>query len=167
MKKIIIAAKSDNNVIGKDGDLPWHLPADLEHFNNLIRDGYIIFGRKTYESPQGKDIIELGKKFVVITRQKNYKVLEKVTVASTLEAAYQCALADEAAEVLVLGGAAIYQQAMNEVDVLIITEIHAQLEGDSFFPDIDPTIWKEVQRQDFPSDVQNPYPYSFVEYRRR
>jgi len=167
MQKIIVAAKSDNNVIGKDGDLPWHLPADLAHFKNLIQDGYLISGRKSYESPQGEEIFELGRKSVIITRQQNYQVRRGAKVAHSIDESYQIAEVDGAEEVFVLGGAGIYEQTINAVDKLMITEIHASFEGDTFFPEIDPEIWLEASRKDYPADAENPYPFSFVEYVKR
>jgi len=167
MQKIIVAAKSDNNVIGKDGDLPWHLPADLAHFKNLIRGGYLISGRKSYESPQGDEIFELGSHSIIITRQQDYQVRRGAKVAHSLEESYQIAEADGAETVFVLGGAGIYEQTVNEVDKLLITEIHATFKGDTFFPKINPAIWREASRKDYPADAENPYPYSFVEYVKR
>ena len=167
MQKIIVAAKSDNDVIGKNGDLPWHLPADLRHFKNVIRGGYLISGRKSYESPQGDEIFKLGSNSIIITRQQDYPVRRGAKVAHSIEESYEIAKADGAEEVFVLGGAGIYEQTVNEVDKLVITEIHATFDGDTFFPEIDPEIWQEAKREDYPADAKNPHSYSFVEYVKR
>ena len=163
MEKVIIAAKSDNNVIGVDGGLPWHLPADLTFFNQQIEGCYLLSGRKSFESDQGKEIFQ-GKPFVIVTRQQDY-CLEKGKVAHSLEEGISMAEADGAKRLCILGGGEIYRQAMPVADRLIITEVHTQVEnGDAFFPEISPRRWKEYRSESHKKDERNPYDFSFVFY---
>lgn len=166
MQKIIIAAKSDNNVIGKDGGLPWHMPADEAFFRRTIADGWLLSGRTSYESNQGTSLFHQDRDFIIVTRQEDYEAPGGIVVHS-LEAGFAQAAANDADKLYVLGGGEIYKQAIDEVDQLIITEIHTEIEGDVFFPEIDHNKWREVSRADHPSDADNPYAYSFVVYERR
>lgn len=165
MKKIIIAAKTKNNVIGADNDLVAHLPADLDHFYRTIKGQYLLTGRKSYESSQGDDTFHLGKKTVVVTRREDYDTSNAI-VKHDLAAAFEWADQDDAESIYILGGGSIYEQTITEADVLIITHIDVEVEGDTFFPNIDEAVWREVKRQDFKKDEQNPYNYSFVWYKR-
>jgi dihydrofolate reductase len=163
MIKSIIVARADNNVIGKDNKLVWHMPNDLKHFKNTTMGHYIIMGRKTFES-QKKPLP--GRTSIIITRNKNYKA-EGCYVVHSLEDAYQIGREHDQKEVFVLGGAEIYTVALKSVDKIILTEIKAEFEGDAFFSQIDPERWKEVKREDFDADEKNPYPYSFVELEKK
>lgn len=165
MQIIIVVAKSDNQVIGKDNDLVWHLPADLRFFMDTIAGAYLATGRKSYESTQGEDVFGLHRQFVIITRNKKYQT-ERGKVAHSLAAAIQLAEADGAKRLCILGGATIYEQALKVADRMILTEVHANFEGDTFFPTIDPNQWKEASRIKHFKDVENPYDYSFVVYKR-
>ena len=166
MEIIIVAAKSDNDVIGKNNELVWHLPADLRFFKQTIQGAYLITGRKSYESAQGQDIFTKDRKFIIVTRNKSY-CSEKGMIAHSLPAAIEIAEKHGAERICVLGGAEIYQQAMDWADKLIITEVHGIFEGGSFFPKIDSRKWEAISRKDFPKDEENPFSYSFVEYSRR
>lgn len=166
MKKIIIAAKSSSNAIGADNDLLWHLPADLAHFYSTIIGKYVLTGRKSYESAQGSDTFPLAKKTIVLTSQKGYKA-ENVKVLHHLNEAFQWAEEDGAKELYILGGGAIYAQSLPMMDLLIITEVHTDIDGTVYFPEIDPMEWEEVSRMDFDKDENNPYSYSFVRYEKR
>ena len=163
MIKSIIVARADNNVIGKDNKLVWHMPNDLKHFKNTTMGHYIIMGRKTFES-QKKPLP--GRTSIIITRNKNYEA-EGCYVVHSLEDAYKIGRENKQKEVFVLGGAEIYTIALDSVDKIILTEIKAEFEGDAFFPEIDPEKWKEVKREDFAADEKNPHPYSFVEYEKK
>ena len=163
MEKVIIAAMSDNRVIGIDGGLPWRLPADLAFFFRQIEGCYLLSGRKSYESDQGKEIFQ-DKPFVVVTRQKGYEP-QGGKVAHSVEAGVAIAEADGAERLCILGGGEIYRQALSIADKLIITEVHTRIEnGDTFFPDIDPQHWKEYKRESHKKDEDNPYDFSFVFY---
>jgi dihydrofolate reductase len=165
MEKIIVAAKSENRVIGKDNNLVWHLPADLRFFRNTIIDAYLLTGRKSYESAQGSEIFADDKDFVIITRNKKYKV-KHGKIAFSIEAGIEIAERDGAEKLCILGGAGIYEKAMDLADKMILTEIHATFEGDRFFPSIDTTKWREISRIKHLKDEENPFDYSFVVYDR-
>lgn len=166
MKKIIVVAKTKNNVIGADNDLVVHLPADLEHFYKTIRGQYLLTGRQSYESDQGNDTFHLGKKTVVLTRKKEFKA-EQAIVQHSVEAAFRWAEKDGAAALYILGGASIYKQTIADADQLIVTNIDVTVDGDSFFPAIDLEVWKETKRIDCEKDAVNIYDYSFVWYEKR
>lgn len=166
MVTVIIAAKSDNGVIGKDGDLPWNLPADLAFFRRQIEHCFLLSGRRSYESPQGQDIFEGRSDVIVLTRRQNYRPPSGL-VAHSLADAFSLAKAAGAERLCILGGADIYRQAMAFTDELIITEVHTELAGDAFFPPIAPEQWEEVRREDYTADKANCHAYSFVFYRRR
>ncbi len=165
MEKVIIVAKSDNNVIGKDGELAWDMPADEDFFLHQIKGCYLLSGRRSYESSQGKKIFN-GKDFVIVTRQKGYQA-EGGKIAHSVDEAIATAETDGAQRLCILGGGEIYRQSMKKADRLIVTEIHVEIpDGDAFFPEIDPHYWKEYKRENHPKDELNPYPFSFVYYAR-
>jgi dihydrofolate reductase len=157
----IIAAIADNNALGKDNQLIWHLPADLKRFKQVTLNHHIIMGRKTFES-LGKPLP--NRTSIIITRNKNYKVAGCIVVNS-LEEALKAAEKDE--NPYILGGAEIYKQAIEIADKLDITFVHHNFEADAFFPKIDTTIWKETSRQDFKADDKNKYDYSFVSFEKK
>ncbi len=163
MIKAIIAAVAANRTIGKDNNLVWHLPADLRHFKNTTTGHYIIMGRKSFESI-GKPLP--NRTTIIITRNPDYRQ-EGAFVVNSLEAALEKAEKDRQGKVFILGGGQIYQKAISISDYMYITEVHESFEGDTVFPEIDPAMWREVHREDFPADEKNKYAYSFVEYRRR
>ena len=136
MEKVIMAAKAANNVIGKDNSLPWHLPADLEFFLRTIEGEFLIAGRKFFESIQGKEVFHEGVEGIVISRQKDYES-PTVLVAHSIEESFQLAEQKKVQKIYILGGGKIYQQTIALADRLIITEIHADFEGDTFFSEID------------------------------
>jgi dihydrofolate reductase len=166
MKIILIAAKSDNNVLGYQGDLPWHLPGDLAFFEAQIKTGFLLTGRTSYASPQGQEVFANRSDLVVVTRQKDFKI-EHGFVAHDIEAAFALAKSKGVERLLVLGGAEIYAQTIHLADELIITEVHGTFQGDSFFPAIDPQEWKEISRTNFPADAVNAFAYSFVRFEKR
>lgn len=156
----IIAAIAHNNVLGKDNQLIWHLPADLKRFKKTTSDHCVIMGRKTYES-LGKPLP--NRTNIVVTRNTDFKREGCVIVHSLKEAIY-VAKADD--NPFILGGANIYQQAMAVADILDLTFVHHTFEGDVFFPEIDLKIWKETARKDFKADDKNKYDYSFVRFEK-
>lgn len=151
----LVVAASDNNVIGKNNKLLWHLPQDLKYFKNVTWAMPVIMGRKTFES-LGKPLN--GRYNIVITRQKNWKP-EGVVVVSDLQAAYKAAEAADTREVFVLGGGEIYAQAIGDADKIHLTRVHAQLDGDTHFPVLDKS-WRLQYRVDFPADDKHQYPFS-------
>ncbi len=154
----IIAAIANNNALGKDNDLIWHLPADLIRFRKTTTGHHIIMGRNTYESI-GKPLP--NRTTVIITRNKNYKA-EGCIVVNSIKEALNIAKNDESP--FIIGGAQIYKEAIELVDKLDITEVHHKFDADVFFPEIDKEKWLETSRQRFSKDEKNIYEYSFVQY---
>ena len=166
MKKIIIAAVADNQAIGTQGELSWNMPADLAFFEQQIEGAFLLTGRTSYESEQGKELFS-KRDFVVLTSRKDY-VVEGGFVAHSIDEAFEIASQQSHDRFCILGGANVYKQTINLADELIITEIHTNIDNaDAFFPIIDPDLWIEVQRTDYPSDQENAFPYSFVFYQRK
>ncbi|AEE53511.1 dihydrofolate reductase [Haliscomenobacter hydrossis] len=163
MKKTIIAAKSDNNAIGIKQTLPWHMPADIKFFLAQIQNGYLLTGRNSYLTPEGLGLFAKRKDVIVVTRQKDYQAAN-ANVVHSVEEAFALAETLGVQQLNILGGAEIYAQTIHLADEMIITEIHAICEGDTFFPEIDLSFWKETKREDHPADEENPHPYSFVWY---
>lgn len=163
MKISIIVAKGSNNVIGKDNKLPWHLPGDLRHFKKTTSGYHVIMGRKTFEST---DKPLPNRTSIVITRNKHYTVPEEHYVVHDLDAALEVARSKGLARVFILGGAEIFKIALTVVDELIITEIDASPEGDTFFPTLDYSQWEKISQEDFIPDEKNEFGYSFLTYKR-
>lgn len=163
MKIILIVAKAKNNVIGKDNQLIWRLSADLKRFKNLTSGHSILMGRKTYES-LGKPLP--NRTHLIITRNPDFQVPEGHFCFSSVENAFIFCNKTGVENLFIIGGGQIYHDSINLCDRLEITEVDAEPEGDTFFPKIDPEIWKEVGRESHPSDEKNEYPYSFVTYEK-
>ncbi len=156
----IIAAVSDNYVLGKNNQLIWHLPEDLKRFKRITAGHSVIMGRKTFESLKGP----LPKRRnIIVTRNKNYKVAN-CEVVHSLEEALKMTQADE--NPFILGGAQIYEQALDFADFIDLTWVHHNFDGDAFFPKIDHNIWIEIEREEHKKDEYNPYDYSFVRYKK-
>ncbi len=158
----LIVAMSANRVIGRDGDLPWHLPGDLRHFKKTTMGHHLIIGRATWDEV-GKPLP--GRTMVVITRNRRFRA-DNVLVAHSVDEAVALARDDD--EPFIGGGAEIYRQALEAgiVDRLYITRIHADIAGDTFFPAIDLDNWLLADRVDHPADEKNEFPYSFERYDR-
>lgn len=159
MKISLILAKSKNNVIGRNNQLPWHLPADLKHFKALTMGKPIIMGRKTYESI-GKALP--GRRNIIISHQKNLKI-ENGEVFSSIEAALSAL--KTASEVMIIGGANLYQQFIDRAESIYMTVIDAEFEGDTFFPPLLPQ-WKLLAEEKFLADDKNRYGYCFQVWER-
>ena len=156
----IIAAIAENNALGKNNDLIWHLPADLKRFKKTTTGHHIIMGRNTFESI-GKPLP--NRTTVIITRNPDYKV-EGCIVVNSLEKALEIAKNDETP--FIIGGAQIYKQAISIADKLDITEVHHSFDADVFFPEIDTNIWEETSRELFKADEKNKFEHSFVSYNK-
>ncbi len=163
MKLIPIAAVANNNVIGKDNKLLWHMSHDLKRFKELTMGHSIIMGRKTFESI-GKPLP--GRKTIVVTKQENYDA-KGCEIATSLKDAI-CKVKDES-EVFVAGGGEIYRQiiGLHQTRRIYLTRIYANFEGDSFFPEIDSAKWELIEREEHEPDEKNPYPYAFLTYKRK
>ena len=159
----IIVAAGEDNAIGKDNDLIWHLSNDLKRFKALTSGHYIIMGRKTFESfPKPLP----NRTHVVITRQEDYKAPDGVIVVNNLEDAIDASKKDN--QPFIIGGGEIYKQSMALADKLEVTRVHSTFEdADTFFPEIDPAKWKEVGRTTHDADEDHKYAFSFITYERR
>lgn len=164
MKLALIAAYAQNRVVGIDNKLPWHLPEDLKYFKRCTSGKAIIMGRKTYESI-GRPLP--NRTNIVITRNPAFKA-DGVKIVTSLNDAIELAAAvnevNGVDEIMVIGGAAIYELTLPMADRLYLTHVHAQVEGDAYFPEVDFSNWREVERADYASSETNPYDYSFVVY---
>lgn len=152
----LIVATDEKNGIGKNNQLPWHLPADLKHFKTLTTGHPIIMGRKTFDSI-GKALP--NRRNIVVSRQRSY-VAEGAEVVSSLQDAFD--LCREESEAFVIGGAQIFEQALPLADILYLTVIHHQFDADTFFPEIDPTSWIETESSTHAPDEKNIYSYTFI-----
>lgn len=166
MQIVLIAAKSDNHIIGDGKDLVWNLPADEAFFRQQIRHCFLLSGRVSYESPQGADVFAGRDDLVILTRQQDYRPAAG-QVAHSLPEALAIAGKAGAQKLCVLGGEEIYRQTIHLADQLIITEIHGIFEGSATFPAIRSEEWIEEYREDHRRDANNPFDYSFVFYKRR
>ena len=161
MKISLIAAMGFNRVIGKENRMPWHMPADMRHFRSLTLGKPVIMGRNTFESI-GKPLVKRTN--IVVTSATDYEA-PGCTVVHTLDGAL--AATDEADEVMVIGGARLYEQFLPQADRLYLTLIEAKVEGDTFFPEYTLAEWEEVSREPHDADAANPYPYTFMVFHRR
>lgn len=157
-----VVAMASNRVIGRDNALPWHLPNDLKFFKRTTMGKPIIMGRRTYDSI-GRPLP--GRANIVITRRRDYQP-EGVKVVHGLREALQLAehigIIDGVTETAIIGGAEIFREALPLTDRIYLTEVHAEVEGDVFFPEFDRSQWEEVGREDCKAEGPNPYDYSFV-----
>ena len=156
----LIAALSENGVIGRDNALPWRLPADLAHFKRLTLDKPIIMGRKTWESLPG---LLPRRRHIVVTRDTGY-VADGAEVVHSPEQAIDSAGAD--GEIMLVGGAALYAWMLPMVARMYLTHVHAYVPGDARFPEFDAREWRETRRERHAADKRNPHDYSFVQLQR-
>lgn len=167
MEKCIIVAIADNNAIGKDNSLLWHISEDLKFFKRTTSGCPVIMGRKTFESI-GRPLPKRTN--IVISR--GFDAPEGVMVVSSLEEAYNAASDVTSGEVgtspsrcFVIGGGQIYAQALDSADRLIVTHVHTVIEdADTFFPSIDPAVWTVEDRSELMHDEETGYGFEFVEY---
>ena len=143
----IVAAIADNNAIGKNRALLWHMPADMKRFKELTTGHAVIMGRKTFESlPKGG-----------LPNRKN------IVLTTLPEAGFE-----KEQDIFIIGGALVYRQALGIADKMYLTRVHAEFpDADSFFPVVNWDLWEEVEREEFPADEKNPYPYTFLTYVRK
>ena len=163
----MMVAKATNNVIGRNNKLPWYLPNDLKYFKQVTFGKPVIMGRKTWESLKGPLPARTN---IVITRQPAYQAEGAKVVATVDDAitmAENVAFIEGQEEAVIMGGAEIYALALAQTQRLYLTEVHAEVDGDTFFPEYDKGEWEEIAREDFPAEGPNPYDYSFVVYERK
>lgn len=160
MQKNIIVAIADNNAIGRNNELLWHISEDMRFFRRTTLGSPVIMGRKTFESI-GRALP--GRVNVVISR--GFSTGEEVEVVGSLEQAYKVAESTNLEKCFVMGGGQIYAQALPSADRLIVTHVHTVIDdADTFFPPIDPQVWKVSQRSELFTDEETGYTFEFVEY---
>lgn len=162
MRISLIVAVTDNQVIGKDNRLLWHLPNDMKFFKNTTWAMPVIMGRKTFES-LGKPLT--GRTNIVITRNPGWKQ-DGVLVAGDLAQSLALAATTDAREVFVIGGGEIYQQALPKAHRIYMTRVHTVMEGDTFFPGVAAPEWTLLSQLDFTADEKHAYPYCFQVWER-
>lgn len=166
VKIAAIVAVASNGVIGRNNQLPWHLPNDLKYFKATTMGKPVVMGRKTFESI-GRPLP--GRTNIVVTGNSSYSA-QGVEVAYSLNDAIKLAkrvAVDEGAkELMIIGGAKLYAEALAQVSRLYLTEVQADVEGDAYFEALNLSEWTESARQSFKAEGKNPYNYSFVVYDR-
>lgn len=155
-----VVAVARNGVIGRGNELPWRLPADLQHFKRTTLGHPVLMGRRTWESI-GRPLP--GRANIVLTRSREY-VAPGAVVVPSLDAARAAAGTAEA--LMVIGGAELYRALLPDCAVLHLTEVHADVEGDVRFPDWNPAEWRETWREEHSADERHAHPYSFVRLER-
>ncbi len=160
---VMIAAAGENNALGRDNDLIWHLPDDFKRFKRITTGHTIIMGRKTFESfPK-----PLPNRFhIIITRNREYQVNHpECKVVHDLEEALN--MVSEEDRAFIIGGGEIYKQALPHTDRIELTRVHANFEADTFFPDIDPDQWELLEESYHPKDERHKYPFTYLSYTRK
>ncbi len=168
----IVAAMAENRVIGRDGGIPWRLPADLARFRALTMGKPVIMGRLTHESI-GR-VLD-GRHNIVLSRQRGFRTpgvpVRELTVVHSLEEAFEKARdvvsSSHVEEIAIVGGASVYEQALPGADRIHLTVVHASVDGDARFPELDPGAWREVSRAKRAADAPNGFDLSFIELERR
>ena len=163
----LVVAAAENNVIGRDGDMPWRLSTDLKRFKALTLGKPMIMGRKTFDSI-GKTLP--GRTTIVVTRDKEWQAEGVVPVSSlplALELAQQIADSSGVDEVCIVGGGEIYKQALADATVVHLTRVHAQPDGDTVFPDLSTEDWQETHREVIPAGEKDSAETTYLVYRRR
>jgi len=158
----LIVAASQNNVIGLNNQLPWHLPGDLQYFKAMTLGKPVIMGRKTFESI-GKPLP--GRDNIVISRQADYAA-EGIKLVSSLKQAIELGesinLINGAQEVMIIGGAQIYAESLRMADRVYLTRVHREVEGDAYFPELEADVWQEIAREDMTAKEPNPFDFSYL-----
>jgi dihydrofolate reductase len=163
----IVAARSENDIIGRGQHIPWHLPADLKHFKNLTTGHTIVMGRKTFDSI-GRALPK--RRTIVITRNTVFDDPD-VTVASSLDEALHVAMqdsyeSDDPVEIFIIGGGEIYRQAIPRAKKMFLTRVHSEIEGDVRFPEFGDKEWECVSAERHAADAKNAYDYTFEVWER-
>lgn len=158
-----MVAASENNVIGKDNQLPWHLPNDLKFFKNTTWAMPVIMGRKTFES-FGKPLP--GRTNIVITGTPGWHAAGTI-MAGNMEDALKAAADTDAKEAFIIGGGEIFRQSLSLANKIYLTRVHAEVQGNVFFPEIKESEWQLESNRDFTADEKHRYAYSFQVWKRR
>lgn len=162
MRVSLIVGRARNGVIGRDGDLPWRLPADLAQFKRRTMGHHLIMGRKTFESLPG---VLPGRPHLVLSRDPSYAP-QGVTRCGALDEALRIARDAGDDEAFVIGGGAVYRQALGLADRVYLTRVDTQVDGDVTFDELDPARWSEVERTEHAADARNTYAFSVCVYDR-
>lgn len=162
----MIAAMGSNRVIGKDNDIPWHLPDDFKYFKNTTKGHHVIMGRKNWESLPHQFQPLPNRPNIVITRQSDYQA-NGAQVVQTLEEALDIAKSNGEDEAFIIGGGEIYRMGLDISDKIYLTEIAADFEGQVTFPEFSKEIWNETKRLHHPKDERHLFAFDFVEYIKR
>lgn len=156
----MIAAASENNGLGKNNQLVWHLPDDFKRFKQITSGHHIIMGRKTFESfPKPLP----NRTHIIITRDKNYKAKDCI-IAHSLKEAFLYAKKDQ--NPFVIGGGEIYHLALPYVDEIELTRVHTEIEADAFFPEISPNNWELIAEEFHPKDEKHQYSFTYQTFKR-
>jgi dihydrofolate reductase len=162
----IIVAIAENNAIGKNNQLLWHLPADMKIFKEKTIGHCVITGRKNYESIPEKFRPLSNRTNIVITRQKNYQAPGAIVVSSLQEAIEKAkAISDD--EIFIIGGGEIYAQSLSLADKIYLTKVHHTFDADTFFPELNLNDWAIVSSKKYSADDKNKYPFTFMELKRK
>ncbi len=156
MKISLIVAMASNRAIGLDGQMPWHLSADLKHFKKITMGAPIVMGRKTFDAI-GRPLP--GRRNLVISRNPDYQPMGCEVFADINSTLQACG---DVSEVFIIGGATLYQALLPHADYLYLTEIHQAFEADTLFPDFDRQAWQELERIDINNDASVDFCYSFL-----
>ncbi len=161
MKVALVAAVATNGVIGRGGALPWHLPDDLKHFKAVTIGKPILMGRRTFASI-GRALP--GRRNLLLTHAERAPVAGVEIVRSLDEAIESC---KDAVELCVIGGAEVYRLTLPRAERIYLTRVHADIDGDVFFPEFDLSAWRELERNEHPPDARHEYGMTFLTYERQ
>lgn len=169
MRKTIVAALSENHVIGANNKITWHMPADKKHYHDTVRKKVAIMGRKTFTSSEVHPTVQ---KMIVVTRQADFSLTktqkEFVEVVTTIPAAFEKAKNYGIEEVFILGGGMIYEETIDLADKMILTHIKTIVQyGEAFFPKINFNHWQITEKQSYKANQENPFDYDIVTYYRK
>lgn len=157
-----IVATANNNVIGKDNDIPWYLPADLKYFKKTTIGKHILMGRKCYQSIG----MPLPKRTNIIVTRDPYFISSNCLIARSIEEGLEMAYDNGEKECFIIGGGTVYEQTQKLWDRLYLTQVDLNVEGDVFFPEVNFDEWQLISQEDHSADEKNPYNYSFKVYHR-
>ena len=157
-----VVAVANNNVIGKDNDIPWYLPADLKYFKKITLNHHILMGRNCYESI-GRP---LPKRTNVIITRDPFFIASNCLIAHSINEALEIAFDNGEKDAMIIGGGTIYKQTQELWDTLYLTEVDLNVDGDIFFPEINPDEWKLISSESHEPDEKNEHRYTFKKYER-
>ncbi|HEY5393489.1 MAG TPA: dihydrofolate reductase [Hanamia sp.] len=157
-----IVAASENNIIGSKNELPWKLSTDSKYFKNKTWSMPVIMGRNTFESLK-KDLP--GRINIVVTTKTDWHP-KNVFIAHNISDAIEKAKESEAHEIFIIGGGEIFKQTFDIIDRIYLTRVHTTVQGDTYYPELDKSMWERIKEDSFPADSKNNYPYTFEIWER-